>query len=209
TERHERSLVDVATLLVPLQLAVLAWLVLFQVVADAVEAKGSEIALAKLRGLAPRATVGFGLAEPLLLVLLATPLGILGGWLSVRVLASSVLVRDTPVAFTRSTLIAVAIALAGSAVAAVAAARRTLRRSVLDQWRRTPGHNPSRWMLVLDLLLAAAAIVGLVLLREHGKSGPRPATLLAPALLVFAVALLGIRLVPLVLRPLLPATRGS
>jgi hypothetical protein len=209
TERHERSLVDVATLLVSLQLAVLAWLVLFQVVADAVEAKGSEIALAKLRGLSPRATIRFGLAEPLLLVLLSTPLGVLGGWLSVRTVASSVLVRDTPVVFTRGALVAVLIALAGSAVAAVAAGRRTLRRSVLEQWRRTPGHHPSRWMLVLDVLLAAAAIVGLVLLREHGKSGPRAATLLSPALLVFAVALLGIRLVPLVLRPLLPATRGT
>ncbi len=209
TERHERSLVDVATLLVSLQLAVLAWLVLFQVVADAVEAKGSEIALAKLRGLSPRSTIRFGLAEPLLLVLLGTPIGVLGGWLSVRALASSVLVADTPVAFTRETVLAVLIALAGSAVAAFAAGRRTLRRSVLEQWRRTPGHHPSRWMLVLDVLLAAAAIAGLVLLREHGKSGPRAATLLSPALLVFAVALLGIRLVPLVLRPLLPATRGS
>ena len=208
-EHRERSLVDVATLLVSLQLAVLAWLVLFQVVADAVEAKGSEIALAKLRGLAPGATIRFGLAEPLLLVLLATPIGVFGGWLSVRLLASSVLVRGTPVAFTRGTLIAVAITLAGSAVAAAAAGRRTLRRSVLEQWRRTPGHHPSRWMLALDVLLAAAAVVGLVLLHSPAGSGPRAATLLSPALLVFAVALLGIRLVPLVLRPLLPATRGS
>ena len=206
-EHRERSLVDVATLLVSLQLAVLAWLVLFQVVADAVEAKGSEIALAKLRGLRPGATIRFGLAEPLLLVLLATPVGVLGGWLSVRLLASSVLVNGTPVSFTRGTLFAVLITLAGSVVAAAAAGRRTLRRSVLDQWRRTPGHHPSRWMLAL--VLAAGAIVGLVLLREHGRSGPRAATLLSPALLVFAVALLGIRLVPLVLRPLLPATRAS
>ncbi len=208
-EHRERSLVNVATLLVSLQLAVLAWLVLFQVVADAVEAKGSEIALAKLRGLAPGATIRFGLAEPLLLVLLATPVGVLGGWLSVRLLASSVLVSGTPVTFTRGALFAVLIALAGSVVAAAAAGRRTLRRSVLEQWRRTPGHHPSRWMLALDVLLATAAIVGLILLREHGRSGPRAATLLAPALLVFAVALLGIRLVPLVLRPLLPATRAS
>ena len=208
-ERHERALVDVATLLVSLQLAVLAWLVLFQVVADAVEAKGSEIALAKLRGLSPRATIRFGLAESLLLVLLATPLGVLGGWLSVRVLASSVLLPDTPVTFTRQSLVAVLVTLAGSAVAAVAAGRRTLRRSVLEQWRRTPGHHPSRWMLAMDILLSIAAIIGLILLRDEGKSGPRAATLLAPALLVFAVALLGIRLVPLVLRPLLPATRGS
>jgi putative ABC transport system permease protein len=208
-EHRERSLVDVATLLVSLQLAVLAWLVLFQVVADAVEAKGSEIALAKLRGLAPGATIRFGLAEPLLLVLLGTPIGVLGGWLSVRLLASSVLVSGTPVAFTRGTLLAVLITLAGSAVAAAAAGRRTLRRSVLEQWRRTPGHHPSRWMLAMDLVLASAAVTGLILLHSAGGTGPRAATLLSPALLVFAVALLGIRLVPLVLRPLLPATRAS
>ncbi|MFL6162261.1 MAG: FtsX-like permease family protein [Jatrophihabitantaceae bacterium] len=208
-EHRERSLVNVATLLVSLQLAVLAWLVLFQVVADAVEAKGSEIALAKLRGLRPGATIRFGLAEPLLLVLLATPLGMLGGWLSVRLLASAVLVPGTPVVFTRGTVIAVLITLAGSAVAAAAAGRRTLRRPVLEQWRRTPGHHPSRWMLALDVLLAAGAVTGLVLLHGHAGSDPRAAALLAPALLVFAVALLGIRLLPLVLRPLLPATRGS
>lgn len=206
----EQRLVNLSTLLVSLQLAVLAWLVLFQVIADAVEAKGSEIALAKLRGLRPLATIRFGLAEPLLLVALATPLGLLGGWLSVRLFASSVLVHGTPVVFTPSTFVAVAAALAGSLVAAVAAGRRTLRRSVLEQWRRTPGHQPSRLMLALDLLLAAAAIIGLVLLRRAGNDGhPHAITLLAPALLVFAVALLGIRLLPLVLRPLLPVTRGS
>jgi putative ABC transport system permease protein len=205
----QRKLVDRSTLLVSLQLAVLAWLVLFQVIADAVEAKGGEIALAKLRGLPPLATLGFGLAEPALLVALGTPIGLLGGYLSVRLFASSVLVDHTPVTVTAGTLVAVAAALAGSLVAAIAAGRRTLRRSVLEQWRRTPGHHPSRWMLVLDLVLAAAAILGLIALR-HGTSGnQRAATLLAPALLVFAVALLGIRLVPVVLRPLLPLTRGS
>ena len=206
----ERRLIDLSTLLVSLQLAVLAWLVLFQVIADAVEAKGSEIALAKLRGLSPAATLRFGLAEPMLLVALATPLGLLGGWLSVRLLASSVLVPGTPVPITRATLLAVAVALAGSLVAAAAASRKTLRRSVLEQWRRTPGHRSSPLMLVLDVLLAVAAVIGLVLLHYTGKHGdPRAATLLAPALLVFAVALLGIRMLPLVLRPLLPMTRGT
>lgn len=206
----QRKLVDRSTLLVSLQLAVLAWLVLFQVIADAVEAKGGEIALAKLRGLPPLSTLGFGLAEPAMLVALGTPLGLLGGYLSVKLFASSVLVDHTPVTITAGTLVAVAAALAGSLVAAIAAGRRTLRRSVLEQWRRTPGHHPSRWMLVLDLVLAAAAILGLVALRHGtGNGNQRAATLLAPALLVFAVALLGIRLVPVVLRPLLPLTRGS
>jgi len=206
----ERRLIDLSTLLVSLQLTVLAWLVLFQVIADAVEAKGSEIALAKLRGLPPSATLRFGLAEPMLLVALATPLGLLGGWLSVRLLAASSLLPGTPVTITRATGVAVAAALAGSLVAAAAAGRKTLRRSVLEQWRRTPGHHASPLMLVLDVLLALAAVLGLVLLRRTGQhDSPRAVTLLAPALLVFAVALLGIRLLPLVLRPLLPVTRAS
>ena len=208
--KAEQRLIDVSTLLVSLQLAVLAWLVLFQVIADAVEAKGSEIALAKLRGLAPAATLRFGLAEPMLLVALATPLGLLGGWLAVRLFAASELVPGTPVNLTRATAVAVAASLAGSLAAAAAASRKTLRRSVLEQWRRTPGHQSSWLMLALDIVLAGAAVFGLVLLRDAGRDGaPEPATLLAPALLVFAVALLGIRLLPLVLRPLLPMTRGS
>jgi hypothetical protein len=208
--KAEQRLINLSTLLVSLQLAVLAWLVLFQVIADAVEAKGSEIALAKLRGLGPAATLRFGLAEPLLLVALATPLGLLGGWLAVRLLAATQLAPGTPVTLTRATAVAVAASLAGSLVAAVAASRKTLRRPVLEQWRRTPGHQPSRLMLALDIVLAAAAVIGLVLLRHAGGDGsPQPITLLAPALLVFAVALLGIRLLPLALRPLLPMTRGS
>ncbi len=210
TANHQQKLVDTATLLVSLQLAVLAWLVLFQVIADASEAKGPEIALAKLRGLSPSATVRFGLTESLLLVIFGVPLGLFGGWLAVRLFADAVLVPHTPVTITVPTLLAVALALAGSLVAAVAASRRTLRRSVLEQWRRTPGHHPSRWMLGLDLVLAVAAVAGFVVLHNSGHhQQPRAATLLAPALLVFAVALLGIRLVPLILRPLLPITRGS
>lgn len=210
TAEGQQQLVNLSTLLVSLQLAVLAWLVLFQVIADAAEAKGPEIALAKLRGLSPSQTLRFGLAESVLLVALATPLGLIGGWVAVRLFSDAVLAPATPVALTAQTWLAVLAALAGSLVAAAAASRRTLRRSVLEQWRRTPGHHPSRWMLVLDLLLAAAAVIGLISLHESARDQrPHAATLLAPALLVFAVALLGIRLLPVVLRPLLPATRGS
>lgn len=210
TAKSDERLINLSTLLVSLQLAALAWLVLFQVLADAVEAKGNEVALAKLRGLRPLATLRFGLAEPALLVAIATPLGLLGGWLSVRVIASSVLVPGTPVSLPNNAYLAVAAALCGCLVAAFAASQRTLRRSVLEQWRRTPGHRPSRLMLALDVVLAAAAIVGLLMLRRTTRDGhPQAVTLLAPALLVFAVALLGVRLLPLLLRPLLPATRAT
>ena len=61
---RDKRQVETATLVVVLELAALSLLVLFQVVGGAVEARGDEIALAKLRGLPPRRTVVFALAEP-------------------------------------------------------------------------------------------------------------------------------------------------
>jgi putative ABC transport system permease protein len=92
----ERDLVDIGTLLVILQLGLLAWLVLFQVVADAVEARGNEIAMAKLRGHSARATIRFGLSEPLVLLAAAIPLGLVAAWGLTHAFAGSLLARDTP-----------------------------------------------------------------------------------------------------------------
>ena len=94
---RERDLVNVGTLLVILQLGLLAWLVLFQVVADAIDARGNEIAMAKLRGHSPRATIRFGLSEPLALLAAAIPLGLLAAWGVTHAFASGVLAPGTPV----------------------------------------------------------------------------------------------------------------
>ncbi|MFY9913780.1 MAG: FtsX-like permease family protein [Nocardioidaceae bacterium] len=208
---HQRSLVDTGTLLVTLQLGLLAWLVLFQVIADAVGARGNEIALSKLRGRRPGSTVRFGLGEPLTLLALAVPVGIALAVVIAHLLAAHVMVGGTPVVMTSGTLWAALAAFAGGAIAAALAAHRTLTRSVLDQWRQTAnriGH--SRALLALDIVLALAAIAGLVALRVgHTKgNGNDSAALLAPGLLVFAVALIGVRLLPLVCRALLPVTRA-
>lgn len=208
---HQRSLVDTGTLLVTLQLALLAWLVLFQVIADAVGARGNEIALSKLRGRRAGATVRFGLGEPLTLLALAVPIGIALAVLITHLLAAHVMVGGTPVVMTTGTVWAAVAAFAGGAVAAALAAHRTLTRSVLDQWRQTAnrlGH--SRALLALDIVLALAAIAGLVALRagHTSGSGNDSTALLAPGLLVFAVALIGVRLLPLVCRALLPVTRA-
>jgi hypothetical protein len=52
-------------------------LVLFQIISDAIEARGNEIAMAKLRGLSPGSTIRFGLGEPVVLLAAAVPIGIL------------------------------------------------------------------------------------------------------------------------------------
>ena len=109
-------------------------------------------------------------------------------------------------------VVAALVAFAGGAVAAALAAHKTLTRSVLEQWRRTerrPGHG--RLAIAIDVLVAAAAITGLVLIsRTHGSATDKSTiTLLAPGLLVLAVAVIGVRLVPLVCRWLAKSTRAS
>lgn len=65
--------------------------------------------------------------------------------------------------------------------------------------------------LALDVILAGAAVAGLIRLRagHAAGSGTDSAALLAPGLLVFAVAVLGVRLLPLLCRWLARATRGT
>ncbi len=209
---HERRLLDTGTTLVILQLALLAWLVLFQVISDAIEARGNEIAMAKLRGHSPASTIRFGLGEPVALLAAALPIGLLVAWLLTHVFAASVLVPGVPVLLNWSAVVAALAAFAGGLLAAVLAGHRTLTRSVLDQWRHT-AHGPRRaWLtIVVDVLLAAAACAGLVALRMNHKAGSHndTAALLAPGLLVFAVALLGVRLLPVACRALSRSTRSS
>jgi hypothetical protein len=207
---HQRSLVDRGTLLVTVQLALLAWLVLFEVVSDSVESRGNEIALAKLRGLRPWRTAWFAVSEPLVLLVVAAPIGFGLGWLATRLFSSAVLAPHTPVALTWPAAAALAGGFVGGVVAAVAACYRTLTRSVLAQWRRTTrSPRRSRAGLVVDVVVSAAAVAGLVVLLTGSAHGTSVAALLVPGLLVMAVALLGTRLLPLLARTLLRPTRAS
>ncbi len=207
---RDKEQVQNATLVVVLELAALSLLVLFQVVGGAVEARGDEIALAKLRGLRPRRTVLFALREPVGLLLVAAPLGLLLALLVTHLLAGSALVAGTPVALTSTTWLALAAAFAGSALAAASASAKTVTRPVLEQWRNTSAARPGRrWLFALDLLIAALAVATVVALRTSDHSRPRAVFLVAPALIVFAVALVGVRLLPRLGRRGVRRTRAS
>ena len=208
TAARDRREVRDATLVVVLELATLSLLVLFQVVGGAVAARGDEIALAKLRGLSPRRTVLFALGEPVVLLALAAPIGFGIAFGVAHALATGALVGGTPVAVRSPVAWALGAAFAGSALAAVLAAWRTLTRPVLEQWRTTsPPARGTRFLLVLDLVLAAAAVVAVVGLRLDSRA--RVVLLVAPALLVLAVALVGTRVLPPALRLGLRPTRAG
>jgi hypothetical protein len=191
------------------QLLLLCWLILFLVTANAAEARGPEVALAKLRGVPAGRTVAFGLLDTLLLVALAVPIGLGLGYLGVTALASLHLAPGTPVVVTSGAWLAAAGAGAGAAVAAVLAGSRTLRRPVVEQWRRATRQAKARsW--VIDAVVVLAAVAGLFALIRGGvigSSGPKVLALVAPGLVVLAVALLGSRVLPVLCRAAYGPTR--
>ncbi|MDQ1685561.1 MAG: hypothetical protein QOC82_2298 [Frankiaceae bacterium] len=209
--RTARTGLNGGTALVTVQLLLLAWLVLFEVVSASTESRGPEVAIAKLRGLKPWDATLFGLGEPVALVLAAAPLGIAGGYLATRGLAAAVLLPGVPVHVGLTTWLAAAGALAGGLVATVLATRRTLARPILEQWRRAEEHvSRGRRALVLDGVIAAVAIAGLIALaRSSSSTSPSTLSLIGPALLVLATALVGVRLLPVFGRLAADLSRGT
>lgn len=209
----ERATTALAAGIVTAQLALLAWLLLYLVVTDTSEARGSEVALAKLRGLPPRAVAAVALREPIVLLLLAAPIGLLLAYGFVTVLAKAVLAADVPVVITPGTLMAVGLAFLGGLAAAVLASRRMFTRPVLEQWSQTTESGGSRRGVVVDVVLAIVALGGFVVLATRSPSDESSASAalgwLAPGLLVIAAGLLLVRLARPVLGALVRGTRAS
>jgi hypothetical protein len=188
----------VPILLITLQLLALCLLLLFLAVTDAVEGRGAEIALAKLRGRGAWSTAVFGLSEPVILLALALPAGVLAGWGATAILSRVLLRPGTPVELAGLAWVAAVVATLGGLAAAALAARRTLRRPVLEEWRRSGLRMTSRgW--VADAVLATGAVAGLLELYITGQvNSAKPGTLilLVPGLLGLAVAVIASRLLP-------------
>jgi putative ABC transport system permease protein len=188
--------VAVPVFLITAQLLLLAWLLLFLVVSDAAEARGPEIALAKVRGRGRWRTLTFGLSEPVILLVIALPAGLLAGWGITAALARVLLRPGTPVGLPPLAWAGAAAATAGGLVAVMIAARRTLSRAVLDQWQRASRSAAERgW--VVDAILLTATVAGLIELRASGQIGSAhqgALGLLVPGLLGLAVAVVASRL---------------
>ncbi|WP_375388466.1 FtsX-like permease family protein [uncultured Amnibacterium sp.] len=205
----EGSRIDVGTLLVILQLCVLGLLVLFQVLTETIEARSADVALAKLRGFPARALLRFALGEPLALLLAAVPVGLLLAFGANAVLTAAVLRPDTPVTLPWEAIAASAVAFVGGVAAIGLSARRVLSRPVLEQWRRTRTVQRPGRTLLLDLAIIGGGVVAFLALAVLGTDRGGPLVLLGPGLLIVAAGLGGARLLPVLLRPVVPATAGT
>lgn len=198
----DRRVVRSSVPLVIVQLLLLTWFVLFLVVGSATEQRAGEVALAKLRGLGPLSAAGLALGEPLLLLLVAVPIGLMLALVAAHALAGAALLPGTPVQVRPPVLLALAMVLLGGVAAAGLAVRRTLADPVLQQMRRAPRAGARRSVAV-DAVVAALAVAGVYQLLGSGQLSPGKGTelaLLTPGLLALAVALMGVRLLPWVTR---------
>jgi hypothetical protein len=192
--------------LVALPLVLLCWFVLFLVVAALTEERGGEIALGKLRGLQLSQVTRFGLAEPLVLVTLAAPIGFVVG-LIVTEIGARLFLADGVAVEVRTPVIASALAaLAGGVLAAVMAGRRTFAAGVLTLLRRIPERTSWRATAVevAVAVLAVAAVYQIVATKDRTS----PLSYAGPPLIALLAGLIAARLVALWARVRLRSARG-
>ena len=183
-----------APAVVSLVLVALAMILRLQIAAA--ELRGSELALASLRGLGTRKAWLLGLAEPWLLTALSIPLGVLGGYAATGVLARSWLRADTALEVPEASVVGgLGVGVAVFAISA-AAIGRGLRETLGE--RLTGLHRPrasGRVVLVAEMVvvLLAATLPLSVLGADRGGLGV--ADLLLPVSAAVAAGLLTTRAV--------------
>lgn len=178
-EQEDAASTAIAPAVISLILVALA--LLLRLLTAAADQRRSELALASLRGSARPTLWRLALAEPLLLIAVATPVGIAAGvglslalgraWLSE---GTALQVGVTPLAA------ALAVALAAIGVA-ILATRQSLRASLADQLSGVTRPVRQRRGAALGLAILIVAIAALVAARlGTADNDPQPTDLLIP-----------------------------
>ena len=192
-----RIAADRATLreVVPLaavSLVLLAWLVLLMTAGHAGDARRAELGLLRLRGIGRPTRWWLAFGETGLAVLLGAPVGYLLGYGLVAASARSLMPDAGPVSPSWQPLRWAALALLGALAATVVAQRRSLVAPASDLLRQVPPRDAAWRGPAAEAMLYTLAVAAVVQL--HSGSGRLTgASLLAPALVLLAVALLAAR----------------
>ena len=202
TDQHTMSTI---VAVVDVQLVLLALLVLYFVAARTAESRESEVRLAELRGFRRSGTASVALLEPVVLLAVALPVGLVAAWAVARGAGSRLYGPGVTPSLDLLSVGAAVSAFAGAVVATVLGARRSMgpsRRSV----------RPSPWSAAADAVAVAVAAVAFVEVATGGVSSGSHTDALAafaPGLLAVGVGVLGARLLPLAAGWTLPLTRNS
>jgi hypothetical protein len=195
-------------IVVDLQLVLLSLLVLYFVAARTADARESDVRLAELRGFAPTDAAVVALLEPLTVLGVAVPIGIVVAWLGALLATPHLFVDAVTPTIGPLAVGAGLLSFAAGVLATVLGARRLI-------FRRRAGRHGSGGpavALAVDAVAIALAGVAFVEVAVAGVSnGSRtdPLAAFAPGLLAFGVGVLAARLLPLTSRWAIALTRHS
>ncbi|HTF09112.1 MAG TPA: FtsX-like permease family protein, partial [Asanoa sp.] len=196
---RQQAAITAGVPIVALPLVILCWFVLFLVVAAVTDDRRTEIALGKLRGLSLGGITRFAVGEPLLLIALAAPFGLLLGVGLTGLAARAFLAPGVDVHVGWPAVLVGLGALLGAVAAAVLGARETVRANIVALLRRVP-HRSRRRAAVLEAIVAALAVAALYQLVAGGDGQSATLGYAAPALVALLAGLLTARLLGLVAR---------
>jgi hypothetical protein len=176
-----RSTVEPAVL----SLILVALVLLSRLLSAAMTLRRGELALASLRGYARKQLWFLGMLEPLVILAVATPLGVVLGYLASRVLARRWLVPDLPVPFIAASALAVVGVVVVTALVAAVVVREAVSEPLSSQIAgvRRPT-RAGRAVTILRLALVALAAAALVTAASRNHPAKPDATDLALPILV-------------------------
>ncbi len=175
-----------------LSLVLVALVLLSRLLAASMTLRRGELALASLRGYGRRQLWFLGMLEPLVILGLATPLGVVVGYVGSRRLAHRWLIPDLPVPFILASALAVVGVVVVTAIVAAIVVRDAVNEPLSAQIAgvRRPTKS-GRAVVVMRLALMALAAAALVTAASRDKPQNPDATDLAlPILLAVASGLL-------------------
>ena len=195
--REQRSAAQAAIAPAVLALILVALAMLLRLLSASADLRVPELALASLRGTGRRRTWILGLAEPLILIALSAPLGVLAGYGATHLLVDQWLRPGIPLDLPSTSLAASGVVILGAIAAAVLAVSGALREPLgarLSGTRRP--HAGSRSAVVIEVVLIALALTLPLTRTGKGNSQGLDATgLLLPVALALTAGLLATRLV--------------
>lgn len=184
-----------------LELVLLGLIVFGTLIWRMVQSRMGEFRLAQLRGVRPRSIVFRAIGEPLVVLIVASPLGFLGAYLTVAEVGRSYFANGTQLYILPTTYLAGLAVVVAALIVTVVAAATALRRGVLEA-SRSALRNRGRFRALVDVLIVVVAgvLTAQLVIAPTTGSGVDPLAGASPAFLGAGVAIVVIALTSVFLR---------
>ncbi|WP_298212544.1 FtsX-like permease family protein [Ferrimicrobium sp.] len=205
----QNSMTTLVTVII-LELVLLGLIVFGTLIWRMVQSRMGEFRLAQLRGVRSRSIVLRAIGEPLVVLVVASPLGFLGAYLTVLIAGHAYFATGTQLYILPTTYVAGLAVIIAALVVTVVAAATALRRGVLEA-SRSALRNRGRFRALVDVLIVVVAgvLTAQLVIAPTSGSSVDPLAGAAPAFLGAGIAIVVIALTSLALRLARRFTRGG